>query len=296
MRTLVLTRDFFPRHGGVATFLFEVTRALTKRGHTLRLITPELSGGEDFDKTLTDFSIHRYPSFEKWPKVLRLPLRALRARQIVRQEIAEFRPDAILCAYANLDGALALATHGTIPYYVICHGTELLRPARHNPLMRRLIRNVLAKAEAIFANSGFTGNLTREKYNVPTEKISVVPLGVPLSMLKAPRAPLPPEYAASGDAPRLLTIAHLGVRKGVDLLLGALSRLPGGNLFVIGEGLDKSRLEQRTREKGLQSRVHFLGAKSREETQGFLDHAHLFVLPSRSLPDEDVEGFGIVFL
>ena len=86
-----------------------------------------------------------------------------------------------------------------------------------------------------------------------------------------------------GDDPVLLMVGRLLPEKRVDLLLDALPRLqeevPGVSLLVIGDGIERQRLE--TQAQGL-SRVHFLGAIYDEaELAPYLGASDLLVIPGR---------------
>ena len=81
--------------------------------------------------------------------------------------------------------------------------------------------------------------------------------------------------------------------KGHDALLEAWpdvrSREPRAQLWVIGEGDDRARLEEKSRALGLADAVHFLGRVSDDELASRFRRASLFVMPSRQ------EGFGLVY-
>jgi phosphatidylinositol alpha-1,6-mannosyltransferase len=280
----------------VATLISEILKELQGRGHKIRLITPEQKGSKEYDASVTEIEISRYPLYENLPRLLALPLRTLKARRLIRKKIAKKKPDLILCAYANLDGLLALKTRGDIPFCVFCYGTELLRPAKKSEFIRNIISKVLNTADKIFTISACTNSLVTEKYNVPAEKTQIIPLGVPLEMLDEEKKVAPELFRKLGTTPKILSIAHLGKRKGLDLLIAALALLENEHLFIIGKGQDKERLEGIRKEKKISNRVHFLDSIPQKELTAYLQNVDLFVLPSRSIPDEDMEGFGLVFL
>lgn len=87
-------------------------------------------------------------------------------------------------------------------------------------------------------------------------------------------------------ASRLVFVGSLAVRyKGLDVLLRAMARCPRGmsSLTVIGDGRERSSLEQMTRTLNLADRVTFRGTlPAGEAVRRELDAADLFVLPSRA--------------
>jgi phosphatidylinositol alpha-1,6-mannosyltransferase len=82
--------------------------------------------------------------------------------------------------------------------------------------------------------------------------------------------------------------------KGHDELLEALAALrpvrPAARLVFAGDGDDRPRLEERSRELGLRDSVFFTGAVSEATLRELYGRAAVFALPSRG------EGFGLVFL
>ena len=82
--------------------------------------------------------------------------------------------------------------------------------------------------------------------------------------------------------------ALLTRRKGVDLLLHALVRLPGYKLWVVGDGKEKKNLEKFAKRLGVEQRCHFAGYQP--NAYQYLPLYDIFALPSRS------EGFPLALL
>lgn len=82
--------------------------------------------------------------------------------------------------------------------------------------------------------------------------------------------------------------ALLTDRKGVDLLIVALARLPEYKLFVVGDGKVKSRLIQLAKEYNVYDRVCFAGYH--KNAYRYLPYYDIFAMPSRS------EGFPLALL
>lgn len=86
------------------------------------------------------------------------------------------------------------------------------------------------------------------------------------------------------DGKRLLFVGRLAGVKGVPVLLDAVQALmdkhPGMSLTLIGDGPERSDLENRAARMGLSAVVHFAGYKSQTEVADALSRADLFVLPS----------------
>jgi glycosyltransferase involved in cell wall biosynthesis len=82
--------------------------------------------------------------------------------------------------------------------------------------------------------------------------------------------------------------------KGADTLIAALPRIlktaPDASLALVGDGDDRSRLEQLARDHGVAERAHLLHGLSPEQLFACYASCDVFALPSRG------EGFGMVFL
>jgi glycosyltransferase involved in cell wall biosynthesis len=99
-------------------------------------------------------------------------------------------------------------------------------------------------------------------------------------------APAPPlrraDYDTPEDAPLLLALGRLHVKKGFDVLLQALCEVPKAWLWLAGEGELRGALEEQATRLGLGERVRFLGWRyDREELFATAD---LCVFPSRYEP------------
>jgi glycosyltransferase involved in cell wall biosynthesis len=75
-------------------------------------------------------------------------------------------------------------------------------------------------------------------------------------------------------------LGRLHRNKGFDLLLGAISRLPGVHAAIAGDGPERVALERLAKHAGVADRVHFLGW--REDTAALLAACDVLVCPSRS--------------
>lgn len=92
-----------------------------------------------------------------------------------------------------------------------------------------------------------------------------------------------PDRYTGGDAPsgqRLLFVGRLAAVKGLPILLQALVDVPEASLTVIGDGPDRSELQDQARDLGLAQRVDFVGYQSQDEVAEALKKHDIFVLPS----------------
>jgi glycosyltransferase involved in cell wall biosynthesis len=129
---------------------------------------------------------------------------------------------------------------------------------------------------------------------VPPEMIRVIPSAVDPALLfpQSGRAATRAGLGLGPDAPCLLVLASLVHRKGIDVLLEALSKLAEEGLrpalWIGGEGPTRGLLERLARQRRIDSQVRFLGQRS--DVADLLVACDVFVLPSRQ------EGLGVAAL
>ncbi len=83
---------------------------------------------------------------------------------------------------------------------------------------------------------------------------------------------------------RLLFLGRLVLEKGLPILLESLTVLkqkyPDILLTVVGDGLDREKLEQLTAQLGLSKNVNYVGYKSQAEVRDYFQQTDVFVMPS----------------
>ena len=96
-----------------------------------------------------------------------------------------------------------------------------------------------------------------------------------------------------GNPVAILSVSRLVEKKGTDVLLGALARLPRDlhwRLVHAGGGPLKGRLERRARSLGIAERIRWRGALTQGEILAEYRAADLFALASRVARDGDRDG------
>lgn len=92
-----------------------------------------------------------------------------------------------------------------------------------------------------------------------------------------------------GDSVLIGANALLSPRKGIDILVKYLNKLPDNyKLFIVGDGKSRKYLETLSRQYGVSDRCHFAGYKV--DAYRYLSHYDIFAMPSRS------EGFPLALL
>ncbi len=113
----------------------------------------------------------------------------------------------------------------------------------------------------------------------------------------APLAPLGGVTSAPAPTPVALMIGRLlkredykGHREVISAWPAVARRIPGAELWVVGDGDLRDELEQVAAAHELHNKVRFFGRVSEEKKQEMLAECRCLVLPSRA------EGFGLVYL
>jgi glycosyltransferase involved in cell wall biosynthesis len=88
----------------------------------------------------------------------------------------------------------------------------------------------------------------------------------------------------------IVTVGRLVPWKQIDHLIEALAEIEDAGLVIVGDGPERSRLEDLARTARLTDRIYFAGQSSQEETLGLMNACDLFVLNST------YEGFPHVVL
>ncbi len=98
---------------------------------------------------------------------------------------------------------------------------------------------------------------------------------------------------------RILSVGRTVAKKGYDILLDALSRLPDDTYWrfiLVGDGETMPALKRQARELGLQDRIQWSGLLPQDEVLKHYQNADIFVLPSRITRDGDRDGLPNVLM
>lgn len=225
-----------------------------------------------------------------WPGVSRT---AAFVGQIVPAAVRE-RPDLILCGHMNF-AAAAYWVHRWrgIPYWIIAHGIEAWDLNR--PGMREAVR----ASQRILAVSRFTRDRLIEQLDLPQGQVVLLPNTFDDQGLEPGPKPeyLLKRYGLSARQRVLLTVARLssperykGYDKVIEAMPTILDRVPDAHYVLVGKGDDRSRVERRVREMGIEDHVSLAGFVPEGELRDHYNLCDVFAMPSKG------EGFGIVFL
>ena len=163
------------------------------------------------------------------------------------------------------------------PVVITARGSDInLLPRYRMP--RLMIRYAARQAAGVMANSRALKDAL-VALGAPAAKVRVLRNGVDLAMFRPlNRSAARAQFRING--PTLLSVGNLVELKGHDLIIGALPALPQYSLLIVGDGPQRSRLEQLATTLGVIGRVRFLGRIAHDELAAVYSAADALVLAS----------------
>jgi glycosyltransferase involved in cell wall biosynthesis len=315
----MVASTFAPVHGGSAVVYQNLcmhmppgsVRVLTAR--TNYLTGREIEGWREHDRAVS-FPIDRIPllrpmmqpppanigvslarfAFKDIPlyaSVLLAAARLVRRHQINVVCIGE------LVAGSWLGIALRKALGTRLMIYV--HGEEITT-ATSGRLHGNKRRDYLNAADKVIAVSSFTCDALTQQMGLRAEQVSLVPNGVDTDRFTpGERDPaLVRKHGLEGKKV-VLTLGRLVPRKGADMAIRAMAKVirqrPDVHYLIVGDGELRPELERLIAQENLADRITLVGSVSEPDLVRYFRLCDLFLMPNRTMPDGDTEGFGLVF-
>ncbi len=299
---LILTNEFAPARGGIATYVEETARAAAESGREAVVWAPGSARPRDARQP---FVVRRIGlrGNQNWPDRLRLR-RALRRAAVNWPQTTLYLPEPgpiRLWLYAAI---LGLPRPGRL--VLTFHGSELLYLGAW-PHRRTRLARLCARADRIGVVSHFVADLLEKTVPGASAKAVLVP-GAPARVY----ADLAAEIRSGGEKTnlreaddarpfRLVSIGRIHPRKGLGLAVDAIARLPADlrariRYDIIGPARKPAfacELSRKARDSDVA--LHFLGTLESRQIAGVLRSADLLLFPSRELP-KSVEGLGLSIL
>ncbi|NIJ67421.1 glycosyltransferase involved in cell wall biosynthesis [Sphingomonas leidyi] len=232
-------------------------------------------------ETWNGLTVHR-PRFRNLPGTGgRFHARALAAAlaPLLRAIHREFPFDVISAEFFFPDGpaAVLLGERIGVPVSIKARGSDIHDWGRRKTIGPQVIAagrradGVLSVSDALRADMIAMG--------IPGEKIETIATGVDLARF-APRDRAAAKAELGIDGPLVLSVGALIPIKGHDIVIDAVSTLPGVTLWIAGEGPDRKRLEARIEQLGLGDRVRLLGSIPPDRVAAALAAADAMALAS----------------
>jgi glycosyltransferase involved in cell wall biosynthesis len=209
------------------------------------------------------------------------------------------RVDVVVCydaaTYLALWPLLAMIR---VPRVALVNGLDL---TWERPPYGTLLRRALPRASRVLAISRATAQVARG-VGVPDNRLVVVPPSVDAPEVSdgeraEARRAVRDRIGTAADDVVLLTVGRLVARKGARWFVEeVLPGLPHTVHYVIaGSGPEHAAIARGAVDRGLEHRVHLLGAVTDAERETLLRGADVFVQPNVATAG-DMEGFGLVLV
>jgi glycosyltransferase involved in cell wall biosynthesis len=258
MKILINSTTFYPAIGGLENMAMDMAVEFVQAGHTVTVVT--LIPAKENDRLSFPFDIVRQPTIVHYLRWVR---------------------------WADVALHFNVTTKGLLPHFflstplVISHQSPLAEVTKRSGAKYRFKKWLVNTLPIL--NIGCSDYISRQNPHAVT-------------IHNAYNHQLFQCYTSFEEREgELVYLGRLVSIKGVDLLLKALHllKLEGiqPKLSIIGDGEDRMKLEQMTKELELQKQVHFTGVKTGQPLVEALNQYQIMVVPSLWK-----EAFGIVAL
>ena len=201
------------------------------------------------------------------------------ARAVARLLAQGARFDLIDAHYLYPDGVAAvwLGRRFNLPVVLTARGSDVTQLPDY-AIPRALIRRATAEAAGLITvSAGLKAGLVA--LGVAPGRITVLRNGVDLTMFQ-PRDRAQARVHWGVERPTLLSVGGLVARKGHDLTIRALAKLPGWRLLIAGEGPEYANLQALAGQLGVADRVRLLGGVPHDALPALYSAADISVLSS----------------
>jgi len=291
--------------GGIQEHTHQIAANLDSLGENVSVLSPEMENAAEFDVSC-NYPVVRHPlPMPGSDRLLRRP--AANYLRLILESAKAIQADYLICSHwkNGLGANTFLASKILrIPYFIFAHGAEITRHLQS--VWKRFERlHTYRSSRRVFCVSQYTRDKVKE-LGVRPARIEIVPCGFDTMLVDRWRGFSQREFPkALNDAlydrrKIVFTVSRIEQRKGMDKVIEAIPQVLQAVSNVVyligGRGPYESTLKEFVRQKGLEGHVRFLGYLSEDEKFACYQNCDVFIMPSRTLSDGDVEGFGIVFL
>lgn len=298
MKIVIATAVYYPQTNGVAFFSHNLAKGLVGRGFEVMVICPSQTGKnhtEIIDGVKTVYlrsvqakvypdQIHPVPENKKLfghklPKLFyKNSFRVSVFPQVeIKKVLDEFQPDVV---HVQVSDPIGLS----VVWYARRHDIPVVTTEHNQPevLTEQLkMPDVLKRGANAILNAYFRNRQSKSDFvTMPTEKairelldngkefpvpVAAVSNGVDLSHFKPGRATdaIYQKYDLSREGLKVLYVGRVDPEKQVGLVIEAFkkarTKAPKTEMIIVGDGVDKTRLEKLVEKEELGDAVKFLG-------------------------------------
>lgn len=302
MQVLHLSWEFPPRIiGGIASHVFDISRALARRGVEVHVITCNFPGAGKYEK-IDGVNVHRFEAYAAGDSFLGWALRMQRNMEMSGCDLmSQIQRCDIIHAHDWLSGVAGIGLKHLYrkPLITTMHSTEYgRRTGIHNDLQASIheIEGWISyESWRVITCSYYMRDHVAWCFHISPSKICVIPNGVDVTKFSFNLNYWEVRNRFAHESERLiLFVGRLVPEKGLDTLIKTLPMIStsGVNvkLVVVGEGPQKESYQNMADDYGLHEKVLFAGHVDDWTLRALYRVADVTVVPSK------FEPFGIVAL
>lgn len=293
---IVLTYEYPPFQGGIATYAHDLAQAIARIGHPITVHAPDF-GAPDRYAEQKGVSHQLFPGHvfrhKDFPKAIVIAFKAIRAN-----------PNAIFLA-ADWPFVAACSLLRRVMYFdyvAMLHGSEILFFRNSRIFNLAMFGNPFHGAKRLCANSRYTASLLKQAYP-RSPNATITYLGVDPSWMEPIQRSnaILEELGITPDKTVILSVGRIHPRKGQETCIRALNALPSELkqqiVYVIaGPAIDSTYTEKLNNTAATASvPVSLIHGLDKAKLRALYARSDIFALPSEPHGTK-VEGFGLVFL
>ncbi len=295
-KILHIGKYYPPYMGGIENFMQLLLPALQKKHHVVALVHHHRATLTATEQNQDNITIIRVPS---WGRLLFAPIAPLFPYYLAKT-IKTFQPDIIHVHMPNTS-AFWLLFHPQarqIPWVIHWH-SDVLTPDQKRllalayPFYRPFETAMLKRAKAIIATSPdyLNSSETLKPYQY---KSRIIPLALNnAEQQKLPHSGVQTDLKWHTESARILAIGRLTYYKGFEYLIEAMRWVhPPCQLFIVGEGEQRKKLQRLIQQYQLSEKVRLTGKLQQASLDYLLQSCDIFCMSSI----ERTEAFGMVLL
>lgn len=282
MRILFLTSDAFGGRGGIAQYGRDLLLALSAFPDVTEVVAIPRYSPLPVEGVPAKVAYH----------VEGVGGKTLYARVVLKALRGQF--DLVICGHINLFPLAWLASiKCRSPLVLVAYGIDVWQP--HKSIVTRAL---LQRVDAVWSISEITRDKMSAWSMVGSGRFHILPNAITIERYgMAPKDnALVERYGLSGRRVMMMLgrldgeVGGKGIDQLIEIMPELLAREPDIAFLVIGDGNDRPRLEEKSRELRVSNRVIFAGYVAEPDKAAHYRLADAFVMPGR------LEGFGFAFL
>lgn len=286
-KILQAAKWYCPEVGGIETVAIAITAAVKDKADMQILVC---SGKKTKERGFTDEGVYIYRA--KTPfRICSTPI-SFDYLSAFRKMTKDVDLIQLHAPFPLSDLALFLGRRSRKIKKALWYHSDVIKQKKLMFFYRPLLKWMLKKVDKIYVASRAIAEQS-EYLGKHMDKVEVIPFGISTRDYdRAERYPILTDGLNNKNNVKILFVGRLVYYKGIDVLIEAMAKTEGAELFIIGGGELDGMLEKRAHELGISDRIHFMGRIEKSDLLASFADCDFFVLPSVNR----AECFGLVQL